>query len=65
MNQDNEWVANELIKWIKWLITDFKFDGIRIDTVMMVKTGFWKRFTEASGVYSVGEVFDGDVNFLK
>jgi alpha-amylase len=32
---------------------------------MMVKTDFWTKFTNAAGVYSVGEVFDGDMNFLK
>lgn len=32
---------------------------------MMVKTDFWYKFSSASGVYTVGEVFDGDMNFLK
>jgi alpha-amylase len=26
---------------------------------------FWKRFSDAVGVYTIGEVFDGDFNFLK
>ncbi|CAD8189678.1 unnamed protein product [Paramecium octaurelia] len=65
LNQDNSFVQSELINWIKWLITEYQFDGIRIDTVMMVKTDFWTKFTNAAGVYSVGEVFDGDMGFLK
>lgn len=32
---------------------------------IQVKADYWKRFTQASGVYTVGEVFDGDANFLK
>jgi alpha-amylase len=32
---------------------------------MMVPADFWKRFTDAVGVYTIGEVFDGDFNFLK
>lgn len=36
LNQDNTYVADELIKWIQWLVSEFQFDGIRIDTVMMV-----------------------------
>ena len=32
---------------------------------MMVKTDFWYKFSKAAGVYTVGEVFDGDMNFLK
>ncbi|CAD8205823.1 unnamed protein product [Paramecium octaurelia] len=65
LNQDNTYVANELINWIKWVVSEFNIDGIRIDTAMMVKGEFWKKFTEATGIYSIGEVFDGDMGFLK
>lgn len=54
-----------LIEWIQFLVSEYDIDGMRLDTAMMVKGTFWKKFTEASGIYSVGEVFDGDLNFLK
>ncbi|KAI0544359.1 glycoside hydrolase superfamily [Xylaria curta] len=50
--------------WIKYLISEYSFDGVRIDTVKHVDKGFWPGFASASGVYTIGEVFDGDVNYL-
>ena len=64
LNQENAWVYSELTKWINWLVTEFKFDGIRIDTVIEVPTGFWKSFTQSSGVFSIGEAFDGDYGLV-
>lgn len=46
--------------WIKWLVSEYKFDGLRIDTVKHVEKDFWPDFTSAAGVYSIGEVLDGD-----
>lgn len=65
LNQDNSFVTEQLTQWIRWLVTEYNFDGLRIDTLMMVKTDFWYKFSSAAGVYTVGEVFDGDMNFLK
>ncbi|KAJ3493356.1 hypothetical protein NLG97_g4779 [Lecanicillium saksenae] len=50
--------------WIKWLISTYKFDGARIDTVKHVEKDFWPDFAWASGVYTVGEVFSGDPNYV-
>lgn len=57
LNQTVPWVRQYLIDWIKNHITQFKFDAIRIDTVPHVEKAFWKEYTEAGGVYSIGEVF--------
>lgn len=51
--------------WIKWLIGTYKFDGIRIDTVKHVEKDFWPPFALAGAVYSIGEVYNGDPNYLK
>lgn len=58
LNQDNEFVRSELVKWIKWMVDTYKIDGIRIDTVPFVAKDFWSEFTKSAGVYSVGEVYD-------
>ncbi|KAI0857193.1 glycoside hydrolase superfamily [Xylaria cubensis] len=50
--------------WIKYLISEYMFDGVRIDTVKHVDKAFWPGFASASGVYTIGEVFDGDVNYI-
>ena len=56
-------MRSQLKSWIKWLIETYDIDGIRIDTVAHVPKDFWKEFTDAAGVYSVGEVFCGDWSY--
>ncbi|KAF5001485.1 hypothetical protein FDECE_10923 [Fusarium decemcellulare] len=50
--------------WAKWLVQEFGFDGLRIDTVKHVEKSFWPDFVSAAGVYSIGEVFDGNPDYL-
>lgn len=50
--------------WIKWLVTEYGFDGLRIDTVKHVEKDYWPGFVSAAGVYAIGEVFSGDPNYL-
>ncbi|CAJ0757793.1 15031_t:CDS:2, partial [Entrophospora sp. SA101] len=60
LNTENPSVASELNKWIKWLVSEFNFDGIRIDTVRHIPHSFWSGFAKSSGVFSIGEILDGD-----
>ncbi len=46
------------------MIAKYHIDGIRIDTVPEVPKAFWSQFATASGVYTVGEVFDGDMKYV-
>ncbi|KAJ5494840.1 Glycoside hydrolase superfamily [Penicillium fimorum] len=46
--------------WISGLVSKYSIDGLRVDTVKHVQKSFWPGFNSAAGVYSVGEVFDGD-----
>ena len=50
--------------WIKSLVANYSIDGLRVDTVRHVEKDFWPLFNEAAGVYCVGEVADGDVDYL-
>ena len=50
--------------WVSWLISEFGFDGVRIDTVKHVEKDFWPDFASAAGVYTIGEVFDGNPDYL-
>lgn len=50
--------------WVKYLISEYEFDGVRIDTVKHVNKEFWPPFAEAAGVYTIGEVFDGGVDYV-
>ena len=51
-------------KWVKDTVTKFGFDGLRVDTTPEVKREFWKEYSEAAGVFTIGEVFNGNVNYV-
>lgn len=63
LSQDISEVANTLKSWIKSLVSEYSFDGIRIDTIPFVKSAFWGAFTDASGVFNIGEVSNPDASF--
>ncbi|RPB01936.1 alpha-amylase [Choiromyces venosus 120613-1] len=50
--------------WIKNLVPEYSIDGLRLDTVKHVEKDFWSGFTSAAGVYSIGEVFNGDPAYV-
>ncbi|CAI2166187.1 2314_t:CDS:2 [Funneliformis geosporum] len=64
LDTENPVVASELNKWINWLVKEFGFDGIRIDTAKHVRHSFWDAFTQSSGVFSIGEVADSNAGFV-
>ncbi|PVI04436.1 glycoside hydrolase family 13 protein [Periconia macrospinosa] len=57
-------IRSVLQSWIHWLVQEYSFDGVRIDTVKHVEKDFWPGFVSAAGVYCIGEVFDGNVDYL-
>jgi len=59
LNQENDFVKKTLLNWVSDMIKTYNIDGLRIDTLPYVPKSFWTEFTKASGVYTVGEVFDG------
>ncbi len=64
MKQENDYVRTTLLSWIKDLVNKYKIDGIRIDTIPEVPKWFWKQFADSAGVYQVGEVFDGRLDYV-
>lgn len=44
LDQDNAFVRQTLLTWVKDTVQKFNFDGIRIDTVPHVKKDFWKEY---------------------
>lgn len=64
LKQETVWVKKTLIQWIKDLIRNYKFDGIRIDTIPEVPAWFWSEFSVSSGVFQIGEVFNSRVNYV-
>ncbi len=41
LDQDNHFVGDTLIQWIRDIVGNYSFDGIRIDTVPEVEKSFW------------------------
>ena len=37
--------------WVKNLVKEYDFDGVRIDTLPEVSKEFWGEFTNAAGVF--------------
>lgn len=65
LNQDgNDWVRSELKNWVADLVNTYGFDGIRIDTIPEVSMSFWSEFGPASGVFQMGECFNGDPAYV-
>ncbi|KAL1303749.1 hypothetical protein AAFC00_007091 [Neodothiora populina] len=46
--------------WIKQLVSNYTIDGLRIDSAAHIDQAFFPPFGEAAGVYTMGEVFNGN-----
>ena len=64
LKQENDWVTQKLLDWIKDIVKKYNFDGIRIDTIMEVPKWFWDKFRTAAGVFQIGEAFDGRLDYV-
>eukprot|EP01017_Pseudomicrothorax_dubius_P025664 TRINITY_DN2797_c0_g1_i6.p1 TRINITY_DN2797_c0_g1~~TRINITY_DN2797_c0_g1_i6.p1 ORF type:complete len:464 (-),score=110.43 TRINITY_DN2797_c0_g1_i6:103-1494(-) len=64
LNQDNPFVRQTLLNWISNLIKKYQIDGIRIDTIPEVAKDFWTEFSQAAGVFTIGEAFDPRYDYV-
>jgi hypothetical protein len=65
LNTENPSVPKTVCTWIQSLVKEYDIDGLRIDTVKHIRKDFWPEFAASSGVYTVGEVYDGDTAYVK
>ncbi|KAH9914300.1 glycoside hydrolase superfamily [Fomitopsis serialis] len=63
-NTEDDGVIDFFHNWVGELRSNYSVDGFRIDTLKHVRKDFWPDFQTAAGVYAVGEVFEGDVNYV-
>ena len=63
LNQSNGFVSSTLTSWIKNTIAKYGFDGIRVDTTPEVPKSFWSQYSQSAGVFSMGEVFNGNPGY--
>ena len=64
LKHENNYVSDELLRWIKYMVTKYNLDGLRVDTVPEVPKWFWKKFNKECGVFQIGEVFNGNVEYV-
>ena len=64
VDTENNDIVNTFNNWIKALVGNYSIDGIRIDTVKHVRKDFWPNFAASSGIYAIGEVYDGGVDYV-
>lgn len=64
LKQENQYVHDTLISWIRDLVQKYNIDGLRIDTIPEVFKSFWSDFSAAAGVFTIGEVFDGRLGYV-
>ena len=63
-NTENDYVRGYLKDWVKGIVEEYGFDGIRIDTIPEVPMDFWAEYGQASGVFQMGECFNGDPAYV-
>ena len=64
LKQNHLFVRSTLKKWIRDTIQTYGFDGIRVDTARQVPKDFWIEYCQEAGVYSIGEIFDDNSNYV-
>ncbi|OQR83869.1 alpha-amylase [Achlya hypogyna] len=64
LDQSHPFVRKYLLSWIRNLVTEYGFDGVRVDTVPEIAKDFWVEFNAAAAVFQVGEVFNGDPAYV-
>ncbi|KAK5687279.1 hypothetical protein LTS10_001417 [Elasticomyces elasticus] len=57
-------VADAYQSWIKNLVSTYSIDGLRLDSAIEVNTGFWSGFTNAAGVYLIGEAYNANAGYV-
>ena len=64
LDQSNSFVRSTLKNWIHSTVSTYGFDGIRVDTSPEVPKQFWSEYTQSAGVFSIGEVFNGNPKYV-
>ncbi|KAK7719915.1 hypothetical protein SLS64_002096 [Diaporthe eres] len=64
LRTEDSYVRDTLNSWIKDVVATYNIDGIRLDSAKHVDNTHLTSFEDASGVYIVGEVFNGDPSYV-
>ncbi len=64
LNQDDSTTRSTLFNQVQWLVKTSGVDGLRVDTVKHVPKSFWSDYAKSAGTFTIGEVFNGDPNYV-
>ena len=64
LDQSNKIVRTILTTWAKRTVSKYDFDGLRVDTAHMVPKDFWKDYSASAGVFTIGEVFNDNPQYV-
>ena len=64
LNQTNTFVSSTLTTWIQKTVSSYDFDGLRVDTTPEVAKSFWSEYSKSAGVFTMGEVFNGNPSYV-
>ena len=56
LNTENDYVKETLKDWLKMMLNEYGFDGVRYADVPNVPQKFWEEFTEAAQTFTLGIV---------
>jgi alpha-amylase len=63
VDTENPTVQNIYNEWVRDLVGNYSIDGLRIDAAKHVNKPFWLSFTEAAGVFTIGEMDDQNITW--
>lgn len=63
LRTEDENVRDIWKNWITQMVDRYGIDGLRIDSVKHIEKDFHSMFEEAAGVFTLGEVYNGDPSY--
>ena len=64
LKQEHQFVREKYLEWIKDIIEEYDFDGVRYADVPYVPKWFWKEFSEAANTYTFGVVSSSNPTYI-
>ncbi|RJE21427.1 alpha-amylase [Aspergillus sclerotialis] len=64
LKTEDDTVVSMIQEWVSGLVGNYSIDGLRIDATKHVDDAYLAKFTEASGVFTMGEVYSGDTRLV-
>ena len=64
LKQEHQFVREKYLEWIKDIIEEYDFDGVRYADVPYVPKWFWKEFSEVANTYTFGVVSSSNPTYI-